>query len=65
MTKKQYLQFKHNMYNDIKEDCWIQFECPFCRNTVWTESSTEYTKCECGNKFHVSAVLYHVIEKEH
>jgi hypothetical protein len=64
MPKPQYLQFKSNMYKDIREDCWIEFECPFCHKGLWTESKIEYTKCECGEKFHVSAILYHVVDGE-
>jgi len=60
MTKLQYLQFKSNMYKDIREDCWIEFECPSCHTILWTDSEEKYKECECGKKYHVSAILYEV-----
>jgi len=48
------------MYKDIREDCWIEFECPSCHTILWTDSEEKYKECECGKKYHVSAILYEV-----
>lgn len=60
----KYKQFTADEYRNIHEDCWIEFECPVCHETLDTDSQNESIKCSCGNIYTVSAILYHVIEKE-
>jgi hypothetical protein len=63
MTSK-FKQFTANEYKNIHENCWIEFECPICHELLEIDSENEPVKCSCGNRYAVSAILYHVIEKE-
>lgn len=60
MTK--YLQFKPKEYLNITERCWINFQCPNCYQFLSADSENELSICSCGNKYTVSAILFHVVE---
>jgi len=60
MTK--YKKFKPKEYHIDYEDCWIRFYCPNCGTTVIADSKNGHIDCKCGEKYKVSAILYHVEE---
>jgi len=62
MTK--YKAFIPKEYHIDYEDCWIRFYCPKCGAIVLADSQNEHVKCVCGEKYKVSAVLYHVEEEK-
>lgn len=60
----KYKQFTPAEYKNIHESCCIEFECPICHEILDTDSEEDPVECSCGNKYRVSAILYHVIENE-
>ena len=46
------------------EDCSMAIFCLFCGEEISLDSQDEGTTCDCGNMFHLSTVIYHVIEGE-
>jgi hypothetical protein len=60
----KYKQFDASEYRSIRENCWIEFQCPTCHEFLHADSQNEPIKCTCGNMYAVNAILYHVAEKE-
>ena len=57
----RFKRFTPNEYKDIREKCWIEFECPSCHEVLDVDSKHEPVTCSCGKKYKVSAILYHVV----
>lgn len=60
MTK--YKKFEPFEYKIDFEHCWIKFYCPSCHEGLSVNSQDGIVQCSCGEKYSVSAVLFHVNE---
>jgi hypothetical protein len=61
MTK--YKEFKPEEYRIYQDKCWSVFGCPSCYALLNINQKDGITECTCGQRYKISAILFHVKEE--